>query len=59
MQSRGTLPRSTTSITDPVELSLDDVTLNTWLEDTGEYLRLDVPERTPPAPIDAASTDPS
>jgi len=26
---------------EPVELSLEDAMLNTWLEDTSDYLRLD------------------
>lgn len=52
-------PRSTTPMPDPVELSLEDVMLNTWLEDTGDYLRLDAPERPPLAPVDAPAADPS
>ena len=49
--------RSTTPVSDPVELSLEDVMLNTWLEDTGEYLRLDMPELPPLAPADAPAAD--
>ncbi len=49
--------RSTTPVSDPVELSLEDVMLNTWLEDTGEYLRLDAPDLLPPAPVEPPSTD--
>jgi hypothetical protein len=43
----------TPQISEPVELSLEDVVLDTWLEDTGEYLRIDAPELTPPPPVDA------
>jgi hypothetical protein len=51
--------RSTKPMPDPVELSLEDVMLDTWLEDTGEYLRLDMPERAPRVPADAPPADPS
>jgi hypothetical protein len=45
--------RSTTPISDAVELSIEDIMLDTWLEDSGDYLRLDAPERPPRAPVDA------
>ena len=32
---------------DPVEFSLEDAVLNTWVEDTSLYLRLDEDELTP------------
>jgi hypothetical protein len=49
--------RSTPPIPEPVELSLEDLVLDTWLEDTGEYLRIDGPELTPRTPVDAPSAD--
>ena len=52
MPSRGPSP-----MPEPVELSLEDLVLDTWLEDTGEYLRIDAPERMPLAPSDAPPTD--
>jgi hypothetical protein len=52
MPSRGPSP-----IPEPVELSLEDMVLDTWLEDTGEYLRIDAPELTPLAPPDAPPAD--
>jgi hypothetical protein len=44
------MPSRTPPMIDPVELSLEDAVLDTWLEDTGEYLRIDTPE-LPPAPL--------
>lgn len=49
--------RSTTPLPDPVELSLEDVMLSTWLEDSGDYLRLDMPELDPPPPAEAPPAD--
>ena len=51
--------RSTPPMPAPVELSLEDVMLETWLEDTGEYLRLDAPKRSPRVPADAPPADAS
>ncbi len=45
--------RSTMPIPEPVELSLEDLVLDTWLEDTGEYLQIDGPELTPHPAVDA------
>jgi hypothetical protein len=50
--------RSATPIADPVELSIEDVMLDTWLEESGDYLRLDAPKRLPRAPVDARRTPP-
>jgi len=33
---------------DTVELSAEDAVFDTWLEDTGNYLRLDSDDLTPP-----------
>ena len=38
--------------TEPAEFSIEDAMLNTWEEDSGDYLRLDpetVPAEPPPA----------
>jgi hypothetical protein len=39
---------NTRALTDPVEFSMEDAVLNTWVEDTGNYLRLDPDELAPP-----------
>ena len=49
----------TSPMSEPVELSLEDAVLDTWLDDTGEYLRIDAPERSPRAPADPPQPDPS
>jgi hypothetical protein len=38
---------TTTSVPEPVEFSVEDAMLETWVEDTSVYLRLDPPELTP------------
>jgi hypothetical protein len=51
------MPPRTPPIPEPVELSLEDLVLDTWLEDTGEYLQIDAPEIAPLAPIDTPPSD--
>lgn len=34
-------PLSTAPLQDPIEFSVEDAMLNTWVEDTSVYLRLD------------------
>jgi hypothetical protein len=55
MRSDATSERGTsaTPANEPVEFSVEDAMLNTWLEDNGQYLRLDPTER------DAAEAPPS
>ena len=35
---------------DPVEFSVEDAILNNWVEETGDYLRLDSPDVVPAEP---------
>jgi hypothetical protein len=41
-------PTSTPPVPEPVEFSVEDAMLNGWVEDSGDYLRLD-PRPAPPA----------
>ena len=42
------MPDNTTPTPDPVEFSVEDAMLNTWVEDTGDYLQIDAPALAPP-----------
>lgn len=46
-------PMRTMPVPEPVEFSVEDVMLNTWIEDQGDYLQLDADSRT----SDPASSD--
>lgn len=39
-----TLTLNTAPVPEPVEFSVEDAVMNTWIEDTGLYLRLDTNE---------------
>lgn len=39
---------NTQAPTEPIEFSMEDAVLNTWVEDSGNYLRLDLEELTLP-----------
>jgi hypothetical protein len=43
------MPPSRTITPDPVEFSVDDAIVNTWSEESGDYLRLEPPPELVPA----------
>ena len=40
---------------EPVEFSIEDAILNTWVEESGEYLQLETSDQQPPEPPDPTS----
>jgi hypothetical protein len=46
------VPLNGPSVFDPVEFSIEDAVLNSWVEDAGIYLQLDISEPPPGDPND-------